>query len=82
MPRTLRDFKTFALDLSGSMNAEGFCRTSPSHLDFWEKLNRLNPENRRAGSNIDLDARIEIQERNWAELSQELQALEAGLSLG
>ena len=82
MPRTLRDLKAFALDLSGSINAEGFCRTSSGHLNFWEKLNQRNSENRRVGSNVDLDARIEIPERDWAELSQELQTLEAGISLG
>ena len=82
MARTLRDFKEFALSLSDSMNAEGFCRTSPGHLEFWLKLNRLQPEQRNVGSNVDLDAGIEIPEREWAELSRELQALEAGLSLG
>ncbi len=81
MCSTLRDLKDLALDLSGSMDAAGFCRTSKAHLELWRRLKKLGEEQsqRTGDSNVDSDALVEISSKDWDLFALEIQKLEESL---
>ena len=85
MPRTVRDFKNFVLPANGNSFSGEFCRTSEEHHAFWEKLNRLGARNMgKIPPEIvpDIDATVELSDREWAELTAEFQELESQMILG
>src|SRR4030042_1511555 len=71
MPKkTVRDFKNFVVQETGSLTCDEFCQISDAHLDFWRMLNNLwtDLENPRPEDVKDVDAAIELLDEEWEEL--------------
>lgn len=77
--RTVRDFKDFFLRETGVESCGQLPHVSMAHAYFWQKLNRLGGRNldRIPAETVpDIDATVELDEREWDGLLQEFRALQ------
>lgn len=78
MAGTVRDFKNYTLRLAGCRAHFAFCAKSAEHLAFWEKLNRIGVRNinvQPAQFCPDIDATVQLTDKEWEALKIELQGI-------